>query len=366
MNRTKIYIIIPSQAENGLVWYTAEAAGNIIFRGKAFVTVGQTRLNLDLTDIVSNYIYKGYGILNPTWSNSNQTYQQPYTGSNTTSTINVTYINGVNNELHIEKLTVRVYSNSTYTTQIGATTLSSVYFHSIGPEDDAVSHWVGLSTVRHYFDPALIPHMPKIYTNELAYGQLLQNGSNSTATINFLDSSNTNITSMTLNANKAAVFNIAMDTLLLNGTYPDNKLYWKKQGSSGMSPCLVFDECPKPYYLLWLNPNGGFQSYGFNAVYTENYTNNFRITADDQKYLSNKTLTSKWKIKANTTEDQYKCIQTAARSPYCVLYITEYDRAFMVNVTDTKVDRKTRYSEKHKPFNIELEVEAAESEFVVV
>lgn len=365
MNRTKVNIIIPSQAENGLVWYTAEAAGNIIFRGKAFVTVGQTVLSLDLTDIVSNYIYRGYGILNPTWSNSDKTYQQPYTGSNATSTINVTYINGVNNELHNENVTVRVYSNSTYTTQIGVATLISVYFHSIGPEDEIGGRYLGLSTVVYYSDPALIPHMPKVATNELAYGQLLQN-TNITSTIDLLNSNNVTTTSMTFNASKAAVFNLTLNTLLTGKTYPDNKLYWKRQGSSGMNPCLVFDECPKPYYLLWINPNGGFQSYGFNAVYTENYTNNFRITADDQKYLSNKTLTSKWKIKANTTEDQYKCIQTAARSPYCVLYITEYDRSFMVNVTDTKVDRKTRYSEKHKPFNIELEVEAAESEFVVI
>lgn len=373
MNRTKVNInLTPDPDNNRLLWYTVkdQATAALYFTGKMYILATQSNVTLDITDIVSNLVYKGKGVLTPTWSDNGTEsgYQQPYTGSNYSGSMHTTVIDPgdtqVFDEHHYNALRVDVYSDSTLTNNVASKTNIWVYYHSIAPEDKKGGEDLG-TRYTYYFDENLTPHLPKIATKNLLYGQLIMPVDSSAGTLYITNSTNANIGSLGYSA-YSRVWAMDLYTLLNGYTYADRKLYMKNADNNTV-PCLVFDECPKDYYLMWINPNGGFQSLGMNAVYTENYTNNFRITADDQKYLSNKSLNSNWKMKTDfVTEDEFKCIMTAGRSQYCLLYITEFDRVFYVNVTDTKIQKKTRYSENHKPFNIEFEVEAAESEFIII
>lgn len=370
MNRLKLTVTVPSNVDHRLMYYTVTAGtSHIIFTGKVFVKALQTQVTFDLTDIVNNYTYRGAGILTPTWQNGyfeGGGYMQPYAGSNNSASLHVTELDETGEEFNVMNITLRVYSDKTLNTLVTSLTKANVYFHSIAPYDTYLPQEAGsgTNTFRYYFDTNLIPRLPKVATTNLCYGQMIYGyGQN----VNFYNSANATVATSPFNYN-TKVLNMDLHTLLSRYTFADNKLYIGSTTSNKV-PALQFDVCPKPFYLLWLNSRGGFQSYGFEKTteYVENYANNFRYTVDNQKYKANQTLTSKWKMKSGlVNEKQYDCIIQAARSPYCILYLTEFDRVYYVNVVDTKLEHKNRYNQKGKLFNAEFEVEVSDSEFEII
>lgn len=370
MNRLKLTVNVPSNVDHRLMYYTVTAGtSHIIFTGKVFVKALQTQVTFDLTDIVNNYTYRGAGILTPTWQNGyfeGGGYMQPYAGSNNSASLHVLELDETGEEFNVMNITLRLYSDKALNMLVTSLTKANVYFHSIAPYDTYLPQEAGsgTNTFRYYFDTNLIPRLPKVATTNLCYGQMIYGyGQN----VNFYNSANATVATSPFNYN-TKVLNMDLYNLLNNRTFADNKLYIGSTTGNKV-PALQFDVCPKPFYLLWLNSRGGFQSYGFEktSTYTENYANNFRYTVDNQKYKANQTLTSKWKMKSGlVSEKQYDCILQAARSPYCILYLTEFDRVFYVNVTDTKLEHKNRYNQKGKLFNAEFEVEAADSEFEII
>lgn len=369
MNRVKCTLTFTADPDNDrLGWYSVTAGtSNVVFRGKAYILAASTSLTLDLTDIVSGLVYKGMGVLNPTWNSQGQGYQQPWTGSNYNGSMHSTVIDGTDNEYNISSLTVKLYSDRNYSTQIATTTITNVYFHSIGPMDTkgGTVH----TEITDYFVPGFVPHLPKIATKNLLYGQLVHSNANASRTQAWRNSSGTPYASYTLTAGQNATVAMNLYALLNGHTFADNKLYSYSSHSNESWEILRFDECARPYYLIWLNPNGGFQSFGFNGgtTYTEKHTTNMRLTYDDYSIKANQTLTSSWKLKSQLVNDtEYQCIMTAARSPYCILYITDLDRSVLVNVSDTSKDMKTRRNNSNKPFIAELTVETAEKDFIIL
>ena len=369
MNRVKCNLTFTADPDNDRMgWYSVTAGtSNVVFRGKAYILAASTSLTLDLTDIVSGYIYKGRGIITPTWDAQAQGYQQPWTGSNYNGSMHSTVIDGTDNEYNISSLTVRLYSDRNYTTQIAATTVSNVYFHSIGPMDakGGTVH----TEITDYFVPGFVPHLPKIATKNLLYGQLVHSNANTSRTQAWRNSTGTPYSSYTLTAGQNAAVAMNLYTLLNGHTFPDNRLYSYSLHSNESWEILRFDECAKPYYLLWLNPCGGYQSFGFTGktTYTENYTTNYRLSYDDYSLKANQTMASQWVLKSGLVDDTgYKCIASAARSPYCILWIRDLDRSILVNVSETSKEIKTRESQNRKPFVVELKVESAEKDFIII
>ncbi len=376
MNRYKYTLTVTPTATDRFMFYTLkDSSSYVFFYGKCFVLRNDTRVTIDVTDIINNYIYKGLGILTPTWSDTNiyneSGYQQPFTGGNYTGSCQLTAINGTDGEYHRDSVTLSLYSDATYSTLVTSLTKAQVYFHSIAPQDYKGGTNVGTGNYafKYQFDYKLIPHLPKIATTNLAYGQLLEHSNSTQPYVSYYNSNNVQMATAAFSTSQPYnVMTMNVNALISGMSYPDNKMYVGTSGTTKV-PCLVWDACPKPYYLLWLNPNGGLQSYGFEktSTYTENYTVNKRLTYDDQSFKANETLLSKWKMKSGLVNaDQYKTILQAARSQYCLLYITEYDRVFYVNVTDTKMEHKNRYNQKGKLFNAEFEVEACDSEFIII
>lgn len=369
MNRVKCSIGFTADPDNDRMgWYSVTAGvSSVVFRGKCYILAGSSTLTLDLTDIVSGLVYKGIGVLNPTWDQDGQGYQQPWTGSNYVGTVRKTQIDGTDNEYNISSLTVKLYSDRNYTTQIGTATLNNVYFHSIGPMDGngGTPH----TEVTDYFEPGFVPHLPKVATKNLLYGQLVHSNANAARTQAWQNSAGTQVASYSLSAGEDATVSMNLYSLLNGNTYADNRLYSYSANSNQKWEILRLDECVRPYYLLWLNPNGGFQSFGFSGAtaYTEKHSTNMRLTYDDYSLKANQTLTSSWKLKSQYVNDtEYQCIMTAARSPYCILWIRDLDRSVLVNVSDTSSEIKTRRNSGNKPFIAELTVESAEKDFVIL
>ena len=374
MNRTKATLSYTASNADRLMWYSVEDASNrVLFRGKCYILANTSSVTIDITDIVSGYIYKGYGILNPTWDGTSGGYLQPNSGSNfnvlnNTVRIYGTSIDGSNGEYHIANITLKLFSDSTYTTLVTSTTLNDVYFHSIAPMDYKGST-LSAGNFEYYFDPALLPHLPKIASKNLFYGQLVKNTHNTYGQdLKWVNSNNTLVfLNYTIPAKAAYSVGDTMYAIARNGfDYPDNTVY---HNSKTDFPILKLDECPKPYYLMWMNANGGIQSIGLTGktIYDETHTVNYRVTYDDQSYKANQTLNARWKMKTGLlTDAQYRVLAQSARSPYCLLYITEFDRTFYVNVTTTNVEFKTYSNQGNKLFIGELDIENVERDFVII
>ena len=365
MNRVKTTITITADPDNDrLMWYSVTAGtSNVIFRGKCYVLKSQAKVTLDITDVVNNYIYKGFGIFNPTWDSGSQGYQQPYTGQNRSTSFGFS-LNGNAGEYNIANVTVKLYSESTFTNLVASSTINNVYFHSIAPEDEKGGFKIS-TYITNYYDINLVPHLPKISTQNLLYGQLAYGRGN----WRWVNSSGMVLLSQNLGSYNSYVCVCNLQDISNYFNLPDNTLYSKDNSSYNKYPMLKLDDCARPYYLLWLNPNGGFQSYGFekNTVPVENYSTSYRLTMDDYSYKANQTLNQRYRLKTGlVTDAEYKVLLTAARSPYCILYITEQDRAYYVNVTNTSMELKRYSNQGRKLFNFECEVELAEKEMVII
>lgn len=366
MNRYKKTISITADPDNDrLMWYSVTAgASNVIFRGKCYVLRNKLSVTIDVTDIVNNYLYKGCELLTPTWNATAESYLQPY--GNTTSTRNLV-LDGTQQEYDVEDIVIKIYSESTYTNQVGSGSISSVYFHSIAPEDEKIRESVS-DYLAARFDTGLLPHLPNIATTKLRYGQLVKKSSAHTDYWYWGTASGGHKMSLTYTNAGSYVCSASLYTIK-NWNLPDNTLYSMGNSNILRKPMLKLDDCARPYYLLWLNPNGGFQSYGFEktTVPVENYTTNYRLTMDDYSYKANQTLNQRYRLKTGlVTDAEYKVLLTAARSPYCVLYITELDRVYYVNVTNTSMEHKTYTNQNKKLFNFECEVELAEKDFQII
>lgn len=326
MNRVKFEINnLPVNDEKYYI-YTLKIGNNtIIYRGKVFKLKNTDKLIIDTTDILNNYRYRGYGILSPIWRDDN--YLQP---TGTTYVIDDSTI-----EQHYNTVTVEIYN---YDDNSLVSTISKVvYFHTIPFE--GIRQHKAINGKNYYFGN-LVPRMP--ITNKLRYGQLIYSHNTTNTKWN-----NINLGSYS----KARVHNIAI---------PSEDLH------DGDELILKVDkECIAPYYLAWLTSDGGFQCQPFKSPkiqYDENYTINYKLSTDEQKDIVNKTTTGKWKLFSNNiTEEEYKVYADINRSPYLLLYISEYDTAYYVNSTSTTNTLKTDNNQDGKPLYFEVEVETREN-----
>lgn len=329
MNRVKYEINNLPVNEEKYYFYEVQIGNNtIVYRGKVFKLKNNSSLILDVTSILNNYQYRGYGILSPIWRDDN--YLQP---SETTYIIDDT-----TPEQHYNTVTINLYNiaDNSLITSISKV----VYFHSIPFE--GVRQHNNINGKNYYFG-SLVPRMP--LTDKLRYGQLVYSH----------DNTNTVWNNINLGTYKnARVHNIPI---------PNTDLY------DGDTKILKVDTCPAQYYLAWLTSNGGFQCQPLKSPknqYTETYTTNYKVSIDEQKDISNRSTTAKWKLYTdNITEEEFKIFADINRSPYLLLYITEYDTAFYVNTVGNTNTIKTDNNNDGKPLYFEVEVESREGVLMI-
>lgn len=358
MNRTKVQLNFTSANTDRTCYYKVQITGGLLlFVGKCYVLANTSNIVLDLTDIVGNCTYKGFEILTPTWYGDG--YYQPYINSSSQRT---TTIPTTNLQQHFNPVTVTLYSDSGLTNQI-ATTNRNIYFHSIPFMTESYEGRLD-STISYNIDWNLVPRLPRIATTKIRYGQLIYNynsanpywykGSSANTITSFGSGTGSRIISHRLDSivNAMTGYNTVQSTS--NGTRRD---------------ILRLDDCIAPYYLMWLNPNGGFQSWPFkdSSVYTEEHTRNMRLTMDEQNYVSNHSLSGNWKLKTDlVTDAEYKALLGCTLSPYTMIYITELDRTYFVNCSDGKSEYKTYSNQGRKLSAFEVNVKSSEQEFYII
>ncbi len=358
MNRVKVNLTFASSNVDRTCYYRVQITGGLLlFVGKCYVMANTNSILLDLTDIVSNCTYKGYELLTPTFYQTG--YYQPHIGSSAQRTDTIP---STNLEQHFNPITVTLYSDSGLTNQI-ATANRNVYFHSIPFMTPSYEDRLGIQ-VAYSTDFNLVPRLPRIPTDKIRYGQLVYSYTSETPVWYKGTGGNTVATFGSVAGSR--VVSCRLDTIVNNMAG-----YSTVQGVSNghRADILRLDDCAAPYYLMWLNPNGGLQSWPFkpSSVYTEEHTRNMRLTMDEQSYVSNHSLSGNWKLKTDlVTDAQYKALLGCTLSPYALLYITELDRVFYVNCTNNKTEIKTYANQNRKLFNFEVDVKSCETDFYVI
>lgn len=359
MNRTKVNLAFTSANTDRTCYYRVRITGGLLlFVGKCYVMAGTNNITLDLTDIVGNCTYKGYELLTPTWNSDG--YYQPYINNQGPRS---TVIPTTNLQQHYNPITVTLYSDSGLTNQI-ATTSKNIYFHSIPFMTESYLYRIGNNDLSYYLDFNLVPRLPNIPTDKIRYGQLVYNQASSNVYWYKGDSQNT-VTFFNSNTG-SRVLSYRLDGIV-NAMAGYTSMEAVHKGTR--REILRLDNCIAPYYLIWLNPNGGFQSWPFkpSSLYTEEHTRNMRLTMDEQSWISNHSLSGNWKLKSDlVTDAQYKALLGCTLSPYTILYITELDRAFYVNCTDGKSEYKTYQNQGRKLSIFEVNVKSAEQDFYIV
>jgi hypothetical protein len=300
----------------------------LIYSGKIFKLPNQTELTVDVTDVLTIFQYKGLGLLQLTWNGSN--YTQP---TETTTNLNS------GNELHLSSISATLYNENN--TQV-ATQTKQVYFHTIGFESERVETIIDNTT--YYTDFSLIPRMP--ITNKLRFGKILYTTANKS--VQWKDKEGYIL----------HTFPRLKGSRVHNIDVPSEDLYVEKQ------KILQIDkECIADYYLLWLTQSGDLQAQPFNAKYSETHTTNKKLSSDEQQTIANSQTKGSWSLKSNILSDNhYKQYMDIYQSPYLMLYVSEIDRAYFVNVVGDKVEKKTYQNNNNKPLIFEVEVESVEQE----
>lgn len=125
--------------------------------------------------------------------------------------------------------------------------------------------------------------------------------------------------------------------------------------------------CPAKYYLMWQDRAGSFQSQPFNGVetYSENYSREYITNHHGHKLLNTLGVSSKIKIQTGFIEDElYPYYESIFTSPYLLLYDTEEDKSYLVNVTGEYTE-KTFKNQGRQFFNLQLDLEFATQQNII-
>lgn len=321
MNRTKFEINTTPLETEMMYTYDMYIGDKIVYSGKVYTLPYQSKILLDVTDVLNNYEYKGLGALNQVWNGKE--YAQP--------TEPVTLLDDSSVEQHYNKVTIKLYNmNNVLLTE----KYQYLYFQTLSFENEQQQK---LINNKYYYFGNKIPKMP--LTDKLRYCQLVYSGK----------ATNTKWNDIQFSSHKGSrIYNIAV---------PTTDLY------DGTEKILEVDkDCLAPYYLCWITANKGFQCQSFYyAGYTETFTRNEKLSTDEVATLANVSLRGQWEIKTKllTSDNEYKFYADIYKSASLLLYITELDKAVFVNVVDNAVEYK-RYETEKKPQYFQVKVQSAD------
>lgn len=321
-------ITIPSSQEPRTLTYTVKIKGynnlwTTVFTGKVYVMNGQTKVNIDLGDILWNHKFDGENYFAPTLNTDGDNYVM----CSTSNTIYNYWYNDV-------KVEFPELNNV-------PTTTKTVRFFRYNMFDRPID------TVATNVVPLLMSHQPVAHIpinppDGFQYRQLVWKGS----FVRWIDNSS----SVQQRSN--------LGVIQFSGGQ-------KRYGIDGKTIALI-DSCPSPYYLVYLTNEGGMQVQPFlkASEFSEKYENNTRIDMTDHEWSFNKLVRGKWKLKSkNLSDADYKAMGDIFSSPYLALLDMENHRFHFVNVTKDTYTKKRNVNGSKKIY-FEIDVEASEKKVI--
>ena len=315
-------ITIPSTQQPRTLVYTVKIRGynnlwTTVFTGKVYVMTGQSKVNIDLEDILWNYKFDGENYFAPALNSEGDNYVM----GSTSNTINNYWLNQV--KLEIPEVNVSVTKN--------------VCFFNSNMFNNRLTD-VANGTVALFMNYQPVAHIPLNPPEGFSYRQLVWNGSFTKGV--------DNRTSIIQRNNLGVVqFSGGQKTYSLN-----NKLI------------AQIDSCAKPYYLCWMTNSGAMQVQPFlkSSDVSVTYKNNTRVDLSNFEWLFNQQTRASWKLKSkNLSDADYKAFGELFASPYLILLDMENMKLHYVNIkSETYTQKKNEVGKK--PIYFEIEVESCE------
>ena len=315
-------ITIPSTQQPRTLVYTVKIRGynnlwTTVFTGKVYVMNGQSKVNIDLEDILWNYKFDGENYFAPALNSEGDNYVM----CNTSNTINNYWLNQV--KLEIPE------TNSSVT--------KNVCFFNSNMFNNRLTD-VANNTVPLFMNYQPVAHIPLNAPEGFQYRQLVYNGSFTKGV--------DNRTSIVQRNNLGVIqFSGGQKSYSLN-----NKLI------------AQIDSCAKPYYLCWLTNSGAMQVQPFlkSSEVSVTYKNNTRVDMSNFEWLFNQQTRASWKLKSrNLSDADYKAYGELFASPYLILLDMENNKLHYVNIVTETYSQKINEVGK-KPIFFEIEVESCE------
>lgn len=346
MNTYKKEITVPSSSTEKMYLTKVNVYGTAIFTGKIFVMPYQTKVMFDFTDIFSNYIFNGAGILKPTYSAGTvQQYIQP-----TTTTLNLNSTFNTNHELIKLPYNLIVSNPTTGATVVSAS--DTVYLRSY-----AGNNRLNQNTWRAFDGTKPISHYPVVLysSNPFRWGNTLS--MSAAGTMSLYRKNGNNYTAIT-NWSVTSGDNTVNTKVYTFRNYGGQYIYCRDNGQ--YKEIAFIDVCNAPYYLVWIDNDGAMACHRFTPTseYSEAITVNTRVSTDDTTFTANQFVEGKWKLKSyNLTDQEYEYYMSIINSPYIMLYNSEKQKCTYVRITDKSLARKEFTNNKNKPVFMEINLQ---------
>lgn len=316
-------LTIPSQSSAKNLNYTAKirkynGTWTNVFYGKVFVQAGQTRVDIELSDILWSYKFDGKDYFYPALNTTGDDY------------VMCTTTDSLQNWWH-NQVKVEIPSLSVETTKW----VDFFNYRVIGERKDPVIN----QQIPLFMDYQPVAHIPSVVPTGFEYRQLVWNGT----------------FQRQIDGTTTVIQRSNLGTIVFSG---GEEWY-------GINQTVIakIDACPKPYYLAWLTDTGAMQVQGFlkSSEFSLNYSTNKRIDMSSFQWNYNNSVTAKWKLKSDNLSDKdYKAYGQIFRSPYLILIDTTTNRLHFVNVKSTDYTEKKNGVSNNRKIFFEIDLEAAE------
>lgn len=291
-----------------------------VYYGKVFVAENQTKVRIDIGDILWNHKFDGENYISPVVNSAGDNYVMV---NNTANLLNYWYNN--------VKVEIPDYSASV-TKYVNFYQYNMFCNHLDTPSTNTVAFFMN-------YQP--ICHLPKTLPSGFTFRQLVWNGT--------FDKTIDGITTTESRSKLGSIeFTGGSEYYAING-----------------EKVAQFDNCDKPYYLVWMTNSGAMQVQGFlkSSELSIDYNNNKRVDMSNYEWNFNYSVNGKWKLKSDNLSDKdYRAFGEMFSSPYLLLIDTTNGRLYYVNIKDTT------YNEKHNTSGnkiyFEINVESAEVKIV--
>lgn len=127
------------------------------------------------------------------------------------------------------------------------------------------------------------------------------------------------------------------------------------------------DECPAPFYLIWMDRTGAYQCQPFSkrTDYSENITSTNTTNFLGEERPCEKDVTSQWVLHTDwMDESSHKAHESILTSPWIYLYDAKNDMGWYVNCTDSSWTDKI-YKNGKKMFYLTINLKSISNQEMI-
>ena len=353
---------------NYQVYKGSSNANNIIFTGQMFLNAGDDEAEVDITDILRNYVPKDSRF----FRNIGSAYMEYE---------NLTSLDSIVAEVNVRF----VFPSSTYAGT--AQTVGFFYTNPVKIADYPVNTWITpssetatypysegvqrISNFAWFNGNMLVSHYPWKSTMNYGVSTLFASGNATRLDLYYGKRiGRTNDKTISFVPKRLVKSYISLTNLYEN-CY-DRGIQYGKEGvividDNDTKFCIV-DFCPASYYLKWQDRYGSWNSYGFSgkSTYKEEFSREESVNWKGVTRPLSTTIKSSWSLSTGwVKESDVPHFESIFTSPYLSLYDTERDTLLDVIIRDTTFEEKTYYNNGKKMISLSFNVELSKQQTIL-